>query len=72
MSLISKDLRDLYLIFVEKKSNVLYIQYYRKCTVHWWDSRTSNPVWGAKTVPGGFDSHALPPSNLLSCHSFLD
>ena len=33
----------------------------RKCTAHWWGSRTSNPVWGANTVPGGFDSHALPP-----------
>ena len=33
----------------------------RKCQGHWWASRTSNPVWGAKTVPGGFDSHALPP-----------
>ena len=33
----------------------------RKCAAHWWGSRTSNPVWGAKTVPGGFDSHALPP-----------
>ena len=32
-----------------------------KCTAHWWGSRTSNPVWGANTVPGGFDSHALPP-----------
>jgi len=30
---------------------------YSELTRNW----TSNPVWGAKTVPGGFDSHALPP-----------
>jgi hypothetical protein len=30
---------------------------YSELTWNW----TSNPVWGAKTVPGGFDSHALPP-----------
>jgi len=23
--------------------------------------RASNPVWGANTLPGGFDSHVLPP-----------
>ena len=33
----------------------------RKCAASWCGSRTSNPVWGAYTVPGGFDSHALPP-----------
>lgn len=38
----------------------------RKWTAHWWGSRTSNPVWGANTVPGGFDSHALPPNYLFS------
>ena len=27
----------------------------------WWVPRTSNPVWGATSVSGGFDSHALPP-----------
>jgi hypothetical protein len=27
----------------------------------WWASWTSNPVWGVKSVPGGFDSHAPPP-----------
>ncbi len=37
----------------------------RKWTAHWWGSRTSNPVWGARTVPGGFDSHALPPFFIL-------
>jgi hypothetical protein len=38
-----------------------YIKSLWKCAAHWWGSRTSNPVWGAKPVPGGFDSHALPP-----------
>ncbi len=32
-----------------------------KCAAHWWGPRTSNPMWGVRTVPGGFDSHALPP-----------
>jgi hypothetical protein len=27
----------------------------------WWVPRTSNPVCGATSVAGGFDSHALPP-----------
>ena len=27
----------------------------------WWVPRTSNPVCGASSVAGGFDSHALPP-----------
>ena len=39
------------------------IQILRKCQGHWWASRTSNPEWGASTLPGGFDSHALPPFN---------
>jgi hypothetical protein len=33
----------------------------RKCKGHWWASRTSNPVKGASTLLGEFDSHALPP-----------
>jgi hypothetical protein len=33
----------------------------RKWKAHWWGSRTSNPVYRAKTLVGGFDSHALPP-----------
>jgi hypothetical protein len=24
---------------------------------------SSNPEWGASTLPGAFDSHALPPFN---------
>jgi hypothetical protein len=27
----------------------------------WWVPRTSNPVSGATSACGGFDSHALPP-----------
>ena len=27
----------------------------------WWAPRTSNPVSGATSAWGGFDSHALPP-----------
>ena len=27
----------------------------------WWVPRTSNPVWGASSVLGRFDSCALPP-----------
>lgn len=27
----------------------------------WCPSRTSNPVLGAKTTLGGFDSHTFPP-----------
>ena len=37
------------------------LQEIRKCAAHWWGPRTSNPMWGVNTVPGGFDSHALPP-----------
>jgi hypothetical protein len=28
-----------------------------------WASRTSNPLGGGRPVPGGFDSHALPPAS---------
>jgi hypothetical protein len=31
----------------------------------WWAPRTSNPVSGATSAWGGFDSHALPPLFLL-------
>jgi hypothetical protein len=34
-----------------------------KWKAHWWGSRTSNPVCGANTLVGGFDSHALPPNS---------
>ena len=27
-----------------------------------WAPWSSKPVWGATSVPGGFDSHALPPT----------
>jgi hypothetical protein len=33
----------------------------RKCEVHWWGPRTSNPVCRLLKAVGGFDSHALPP-----------
>jgi len=43
----------------------LHNQYVEQNKEHWGIAlsycSTSNPVWGAKTVPGGFDSHALPP-----------
>jgi hypothetical protein len=41
-----------------------------KCQGHWWASRTSNPEWGASTLPGGFDSHALPPIISFICGCF--
>ena len=36
-----------------------------KWTVHWWRSRTSNPVYRVNSSIGGFDSHALPPTFLI-------
>jgi hypothetical protein len=34
---------------------------YMEADGSWWVPRTSNPVCGATSVAGGFDSHALPP-----------
>jgi len=31
----------------------------------------ANPVWGVNTVPGGFDSHALPPKYYFISDSYL-
>ncbi len=31
----------------------------------WCPSRTSNPVLGARTTLGGFDSHTFPPFSIL-------
>ncbi len=30
----------------------------------WWLAWSSKPVWGLSKVPGGFDSHALPPTKM--------
>ena len=27
----------------------------------WWAAWSSKPVWGVRSLPGGFDSHVLPP-----------
>ena len=34
----------------------------RKRVGRWWAARSSKPVGGMRNLPGGFDSHALPPS----------
>ena len=33
----------------------------------WWIGRASNPVGGAGALPGGFDSHSLPPLTINVC-----
>lgn len=44
------------------KLSCLY--FYWKHFGRWWAARSSKPVGGMRNLPGGFDSHVLPPLNL--------
>ncbi len=42
----------------------------RKHVGRWWAARSSKPVGGMRNLPGGFDSHVLPPNKPIKSASF--